>query len=321
MTGPAADRVPRRTAVLLLAATLAGCSRPGRADEAPPTPPAPPTPASAGPSTSGSPVASPPTAPADPGFAALEAEFDARLGVFALDTGTGRVVEHRADERFAFASTYKALAAAAVLASGADPGAVVTFSAADLVAHSPVTAPRVGRGMTLAEVAEAAITVSDNTAGNLLLERLGGPAGFERALRGLGDTVTEADREEPGLNDVAPGDGRDTTSPRAFGTLLRACALGDVLDPEDRARFTGWLRATTTGDERIRAGVPAGWVVGDKTGTAGVHGNQGDIAVLWPPGTGAPRVVALFSDRPGRDDEPDPALLARAAGLVVAEPG
>ncbi|WP_328292177.1 class A beta-lactamase [Kineococcus sp. NBC_00420] len=278
------------------------------------TPPSPPVPTTQ-PSTKPTVTSSP--SPTDPGFAALEQEFGARLGIFALDTGTGRTLEHRADERFAFASTYKALAAAAVLDSGADLDRVVTYSAADLVAYSPVTADHVATGMTLGDLAEAAITVSDNTAGNLLLDELGGPDGFERDLRALGDDVTQADREEPGVNDVRPGDERDTTSPRAFGRDLQAYALGDALEPDDRTQLAEWLQRTTTGDDQIRAGVPAGWVVGDKTGHAGVYGNQNDVAVLWPADGRAPWVLVVFSDRPEPDAASDDALIARAAGLVL----
>jgi beta-lactamase class A len=295
----------RRLALAAAASVLlAGCTTT-------PPEPAPTTQPSTKPTVTSSP------SPTDPGFAALEQEFGARLGVFALDTGTGRTLEHRADERFAVASTYKVLAAAAVLDSGADLDRVVTYPAADLVAYSPVTGDHVGTGMTLGDLAEAAITVIDNTAGNLLLDELGGPAGLERELRALGDDVTQADREEPGVNDVRPGDDRDTTSPRAFGRDLQAYALGDALEPDDRAQLVEWLQRTTTGDDQIRAGVPAGWVVGDKTGHAGVYGNQNDVAVIWPADGRAPWVLVVFSDRPEPDAESDDALIARAAGLVV----
>ena len=303
------SRSNRRLALAAAATVLlVGCTTPSPE-------PAPTAKPSTMPSTMPGATSSP--SPADPGFAGLEEEFGARLGVFALDTGSGRTLEHRADERFAFASTYKALAAAAVLASGADLDRVVTYSTADLVAYSPVTEDHVATGMTLGDLTEAAITVSDNTAGNLLLDELGGPAGLQQDLRALGDDVTRADREEPGINDVRPDDPRDTTSPRAFGRDLQAYALGDALDPDDRAQLVEWLRRTTTGDDQIRAGVPPGWVVGDKTGHAGVYGNQNDVAVVWPAGGRAPWVLVVFSDRPEPDAESDDALVARAAGLVV----
>lgn len=293
----------RRTAALLSAplstlVLLAGCSAPAPPASAPTT----------SPSAAASTVS-------EPRFDALEQQFGARLGVFAVDTGSGRTVEHRADERFAFASTYKALAAAAVLDSGADLATQVSVT--DLVDHSPVTERHVGGTMPLGEVAEAAVTVSDNTAGNLLFDQLGGPAGLEEDLRALGDIVTESAHQEPELNRWTPGAVDDTSSPRAFAGSLRAYAVGDALDAADRDVFTGWLRGNKTGAEQIRAGVPAGWVVGDKTGHAGRYGNQNDVGVVWPSGGRAPWVVVVFSDKPGLDDESDPALVARAAGLVV----
>nr|WP_307249184.1 class A beta-lactamase [Catenuloplanes indicus] len=247
----------------------------------------------------------------------LEQRYDARLGVYAVDTGTGRTVTFRPDERFAYASTFKALAAAAVLdrTTDAELRRVIRYTAADLVDYSPVTELHVDEGMTLAAIAEAAITVSDNTAGNLLFRELGGPDGLERALRAIGDRVTSADRIETELNTAIPGDRRDTSTPRALATGLRAYALGGELCRGDREQLTAWLRANTTGAETIRAGVPAGWVVGDKTGSGG-YGTRNDIAVLWPP-SGAPIVLAVLSTRDTADAAYDNALLADAAAAVV----
>ncbi|GAB7042384.1 MULTISPECIES: class A beta-lactamase [Catenuloplanes] len=259
----------------------------------------------------------PATASATGVYQRLEQEYDARLGVYAVDTGTGRTVTFRPDERFAYASTFKALAAAAVLdrTTDAELRRVVRYTAADLVDYSPVTELHVDEGMTLAAIAEAAITVSDNTAGNLLFRELGGPDGLERALRAIGDRTTSVDRIETELNTAIPGDRRDTSTPRALATDLRAYALGGELCRSDRERLTAWLRANTTGAETIRAGVPAGWVVGDKTGSGG-YGTRNDIAVLWPP-AGAPIVLAVLSTRDTADAKYDNALLADAAAAVV----
>ncbi|WP_199736488.1 class A beta-lactamase [Micromonospora sp. HM5-17] len=260
-----------------------------------------------------------PTTPAtSPEFGRLESRFDARLGVYAVDTGTGRTVEYRADERFGYASTFKALAAAALLdaTTSAELDRVVRYTEADLLAHAPITRQRVRTGMTLRELAEAAVRYSDNTAANLILDRLGGPDGFERALRDLGDRVTNPERREPGLNDVRPGDTRDTSSPRALATDLRAYVLGDALAAEDRDLLVDWLRRNTTGDRLIRAGVPAGWTVGDKTGS-GSYGTRNDIAVVWPP-DGAPIVLAVMSRRDERHATYDDALIAAATRAVIA---
>ncbi|MGW7101707.1 class A beta-lactamase [Streptomyces sp. NPDC054838] len=266
------------------------------------------------------PAPAPAPAPPSPtdAFAELEREFDARLGVYAVDTGSGRTVAHRADERFPYASTYKALAAGAVLEKNTLAGLekVVHYTHGDLVTYSPVTEQHVESGMTLRALCDAAIRYSDNTAGNLLFDELGGPKGFQAALARLGDTTTRADRYETALNGAVPGDPRDTSTPRTLAAGLRAYTLGDVLDAGKKALLTDWLRRNTTGDELIRAGVPVHWRVGDKTGSAD-YGTRNDIAIACPPG-GAPLILAILSTRGIRNAAYDNELIARAAAVVVA---
>ncbi|WP_160051557.1 class A beta-lactamase [Nocardiopsis sp. FR26] len=251
-------------------------------------------------------------------FERLEEEFDARLGVYAVDTGTGEEVSHRPDERFAYASTHKALSAGAVLRRNSleEMEEVVTYTEDDLVSHSPVTERHVETGMTLMEVADAAVRYSDNTAANLLMEELGGPDGFEEALEAIGDDVTDPERMETELNEGVPGDTRDTSTPRAMATSLREFALGDVLPEDRRDVFTTMLRGNTTGDTLVRAVVPEGWEVGDRTG-AGGYGTRNVIAVVWPP-EADPLVIAIMSSRDREDAEYDDALVAGAAEVVVA---
>ncbi|MFO0609707.1 MAG: class A beta-lactamase [Polyangiales bacterium] len=236
---------------------------------------------------------------AERALAALEARVGGRLGVFALDTGTGRHVARRADERFAMCSTFKWALAAAVLAE-VDRGVLsldarVPFSAADLLEYAPATRARVAEGaMTVGELARVAVTVSDNTAANLLLARIGGPAGVTRFARAQGDVVTRLDRTEPALNEGAPGDPRDTTSPRAMAGLVRRVVCGDrALSLASRERLRVWMRACETGHQRLRAAMPRGWDVGDKTGTGG-PGAVNDVAFALPPGR-APIVVAAYT--------------------------
>lgn len=247
----------------------------------------------------------------------LEEKYQATVGLYAVDTGGGAQVEHRADERFAFASTYKALAAGAVLerSDAAELERVVTYDAADLVAYSPVTEQHVETGMTMLEIIAAAVETSDNTAGNLLFDAVDGPAGFQEALRALGDDTTVSARYEPELNDVTPGDERDTSTARALAGDLRSYVLGDVLDDAGRTVLVDALRGSTTGSETIRAGVPDGWVVGNKTGTTG-HGGRNDIGVLWPP-DGDPVVLAVLTQTEDPDAEPDDALVAEATAVAV----
>jgi beta-lactamase class A len=238
--------------------------------------------------------------------------------VYAIDTGTGQSVAYNADTRFAFCSTAKAFAAAALLKKDSDAQLqqTVHYTSADLVDYSPVTSQHVATGMSLTSVMTAAIEVSDNTAFNLMLQQIGGPATLQGVLRGIGDDTTNMDRTEPTVNSATPGDTRDTTTPRAFTTDLRAYVLGDELSTARRAQLTGWLVANTTGGPYIRAAVPTGWKVGDKTGN-GDYGTRNDIAVLWPSGGGAPIVLAVLSHRGTADASSDDALIAEATKIVL----
>jgi beta-lactamase class A len=234
-------------------------------------------------------------------IAEIEARVGGRVGVFALDTGTGRQLAYQPDERFAMCSTFKWALAAAVLAR-VDRAELslperVAYGQADLLEHAPATREHVAEGsMTVDALMRAAVTVSDNTAANLLLAKIGGPAGFTRFVRSLGDPVTRLDRHEVTLNtNDPPGDPRDTTSPRAMVGLMRRVLCGDVLSPAGRERLLGWLRACETGRNRLRAGLPQGWIVGDKTGSGG-HCAVNDVAIAWPPGRAPILVAAYMSD-------------------------
>ncbi|MFX4286684.1 class A beta-lactamase [Janibacter sp. G349] len=197
--------------------------------------------------------------------AALEERLDSRIGLHARNVGTGATLAHRADDREAMCSTFKALAAATVLRRGIDLDRVVRYSTSDLVEYSPITGER--RRMTVGELCDAAIRYSDNTAGNLLLGLIGGPRGLTRDLRRLGDRVTRLDRWETELNTAIPGDPRDTSTPRALATTYRRLTLGDGLTGTDRWALRGWLEANTTSVKTFRAGLPQGWWSADKTGS------------------------------------------------------
>ncbi|MFF8938577.1 class A beta-lactamase [Streptomyces paradoxus] len=250
----------------------------------------------------------------------LERAYGARVGVHALATGTGATVVHRAGERFAFCSTFKALAAAAVLhhrtLSGLDRR--VTYTEADLRSTAPVTGRHVATGMTLRELCDAAVRFSDGTAGNLLMRDIGGPPKLTAYLRRLGDEVSRMDHYEPELHDVPPDDPADTTTPRAIATDFHRLLLGTALPAPERRLLMDWLsrNATEVGARRIRAGLPGDWKVADKTGT-GDYGRANDIAVVHPPRTG-PLVLAVMTDRPGRDAEPSDALIAEATRRAIA---
>jgi beta-lactamase class A len=259
---------------------------------------------------------------------ALERRHGGRLGVAVLDTLGGRRINHRGEQRFAMCSTFKWLAAALVLQRvdrGEEQlGRRVVFERDDLVSYSPGTEHRTGApGMTLAELSEAAITLSDNTAGNLLLASFGGPPALTAFARSLGDTATRLDRIEPELNEARPGDPRDTTTPAGMLTSMHAALVGDALTQASRERLVGWLLANTTGGARLRAGLPDDWRVGDKTGTSGT-GVSNDVAIAWPPGRGdrEPVLVAAYYDGTGLAEEHGDTVLAEVGRIVadVAKP-
>ena len=256
-------------------------------------------------------------------MAALEARSGGRLGVAVLDTRTGAAFGHRADERFALCSTFKALVAGLALAR-VDRGKErldrrVRYGKEVLVAHSPATEKHLGDGMTVGALCEATVTLSDNAAANLLLDTFGGPPALNAFLRTLGDKVTRLDRREPELNVVRPGEVHDTTSPRAMLGSLRALTLGTTLSPGSRQQMVDWLVANQTGDKRLRAGLPAGWKVGDKTGSWGDDkgGATNDIAVIWPPGRPPLLITAYLGGSTLPGDQRD-AVLAEVARIVVA---
>jgi beta-lactamase class A len=242
---------------------------------------------------------------ADAELAAIEASVGGRLGVYALDTGSGRTLGHRADERFAMCSTFKWVAAAAVLAR-VDRGEMtlaqrLAFGEADLLEHAPVAREHLAEGaMTVETAARAVLTVSDNTAANLLLAHVGGPAGLTAFVRQAGDAVTRLDRTELTLNSNEPGDPRDTTSPRAMVGLMNAVLVGDVLTHASRERLVAGLVACETGKKRLRAGLPAAWRVGDRTGT-GENMAVNDLAIAMPPGRPPVLVAVCMSE--GRDED------------------
>jgi beta-lactamase class A len=229
-------------------------------------------------------------------IAMLEARHGGRLGVAALETGSGRRIEHRSTERFPLCSTFKWLAVGAVLRRvdlGSEHlGRRIFYRNADLLHYAPVTTAHLGQGMTVGELCAAAIEWSDNTAANLLLQSLGGPRGVTAFAQSLDDAVTRLDRNEPTLNTALPKDVRDTTSPSAMIGDLDRVMLGTVLSAASRQHLQAWLLADQVGGKRLRAGIPRTWKIGDKTGT-GDNGTTNDVAIIWPPDR-APILVASY---------------------------
>jgi len=228
----------------------------------------------------------------------IEKRTGARIGVAALDTGSGKRLDYRSEERFPMCSTFKFLAVAAIL-KRVDDGQekldrFIPYGAKDILEYAPVTKAHLNDGgMTLAALCAAAIEQSDNTAGNLLLDTIGGPVGLTNFARSFGDEMTRLDRKEPDLNSVSPGDERDTTTPSEMRGDMQRLLLGNVLSESLQHQLEDWLRHNETGTLMVRRGVPKTWKVGDKTGRCG-NGETNDIAIIRPPGR-APILLAIYS--------------------------
>ena len=254
-------------------------------------------------------------------FTALETRIGGMVGVGAIDTATGKFVGHWPDMRFAMCSTFKWLLAAQCL-SLSDKGQLklsesLPLIEADLLEYAPVTKANVAKGaMTVAELCRAMVEVSDNTAANLVLARVGGPPAFTAYCRSIGDQSTRLDRNEPSLNTNFAGDQRDTTTPRAMVQTLQTVLTGDVLSRAGRDTLIGWMVASTTGLARLRAGLPKDWKVGDKTGT-GTRAAINDVAIAWPPGR-KPIVIAAYLSGSRADSATLNDAHAEIARLVVS---
>jgi beta-lactamase class A len=256
-------------------------------------------------------------------FAQVEADSGGRLGVAILDTASGKQTGWRMDTRFPMCSTFKFLLASAILARK-DRGEehlnrTIRFSKDEVVANSPVTGPQADRdGMSIAQLCEAAITRSDNTAANLLLKTIGGPDALTAFARGIGDTITRLDRNEPTLNEAIDGDPRDTSTPAAMLADMRELLLGERLSASSREQLIAWLVANKTGDNRLRAGLPKDWRVGDKTGT-GERGTANDIAIVWPAGRAPMLIVTYLTQAIDAKPAQRDAVIARV-GAIAAQP-
>jgi len=222
-------------------------------------------------------------APPQARLAELEKTSGGRLGVYAIDTANGNRISHRADERFPLCSTFNLILASAVLARSTTSKGLLSrrvhYPRSSLVGYSPISERHVDQGMTIAELCGAAVQFSDNTASNLLLKAIGGPAGLTAYARSIGNRDFRLDRFETDLNTALPGDVRDTSTPAAMAQSLRALTLGDALPPALKKQLNAWLLGSTTGTRRIRAALPSSWQVGDKTGS-GDYGTTNDLGTL-----------------------------------------
>jgi beta-lactamase class A len=272
--------------------------------------------------TSAAPAAAVAQSQAAPKIAAIEQRIGGRIGVFAINTETLTSIAHRHTERFAMASTFKWVLAAQILKM-AEAGALkldqrLGYSSADILPNSPVTQSHVAEGaMSIEALCQAIVTVSDNTAANLLLGQAGGPEGFTKFLRESSDRVTRLDRYELELNENAPGDPRDTTTPMAMALLAERLLVRNWLQPASQRKLHGWLIAATPGLSRLRAGLPAAWPAGDKTGTGG-NGAFNDVAIAWPPAR-RPILIACHMSGSAAPDADKAAGHADIARIIAGE--
>ena len=252
-------------------------------------------------------------------LAALEQAAGGRLGVAAWRQGSELRVAYRADERFPLASTFKAMLAGAVLArSASQPGLLerqVRYEKKELVTYSPITEKHLADGMSVADLCAATLQYSDNSAANFLMTILGGPQAVTAFAHSIGNTVFRLERWETELNSAIPGDVRDTASPASMAHSLQQLLLGNSLPAPQRQQLDSWMRGNTTGDKRIRAGVPAGWQVADKTGS-GAYGSVNDIGVAYPPG-GAPLLIAVYYTREQKNADTNQDIITAATRIVT----
>jgi len=252
-------------------------------------------------------------------LADLEKSAGGRLGVALINTADNSLILYRGDERFPMCSTSKLMAVSGILKQSETSKDLlsqkVLIQQADLVNYNPITEKHLDAEMSLAELSAAALQYSDNAAMNKLIKQLGGPAKVTAFARSIGDTTYRLDRNEPSLNSAIPGDERDTTSPAAMAESLHQLTLGHALAEPQRAQLVQWMKGNTTGAESIRAGLPASWVIGDKTGS-GNYGTTNDIAVIWPANHAPLILVTYFTqtqvDAKGRKD-----VLSSAAKIVT----
>jgi len=267
-------------------------------------------------------AAADPAPPIEAGLAGIEDQYNAKIGFYGLNLRSNRMLGYRENDMFATCSAFKAYVAGQILQKDQrgelkltdelyiDPALFVPVA-------SPITEPNIGAWMPLSDLCAAAVRQSDNTATNLMLEILGGPPSVTEFARSVGDDRTRMVRWETDLNSAYPGDPRDTTSPRGMGTGFLTMLTGDVLDEPHRAQLEEWMRTIVTGDKRIRAGLPSGWSIADKTG-AGDYASTNDIGVAFGPN--GERLLLAVMTRTRSDDSQAPrpdALIADVTRLTV----
>lgn len=248
----------------------------------------------------------------------LEKNFDGKIGVYAVDTTNNQIIAYRADERFPVQSTFKLIAVSALL-KNSDKNTLqqkIHYKKEDLIFWHPVTGNYLNSGMTLKALSEAAMTYSDNTAANLILKKIGGPKLVTDFARSIGNETFNIKHYEPNLNSD-PTNEDDTSTPKDMAISLQKLTLGDVLTQSQRRQLISWMRNNVTDYKRIRAGVPIGWAVSDKTGS-GDYGIANDIGILSSP-VCKPIVLAIYTVRNKQDAKSREDVVATVTSIVMEQ--
>ena len=247
----------------------------------------------------------------------LEIAAKANIGVYAVDTDSGKIINYNPSKRFAYCSTHKVFTVAEILHrySPEQLQEVIHYKEDDILSYAPVTKEHVDTGMTLFDICEAAVRLSDNTAANLIIAKLGGIKNFKLALRELGDDITNPVRLEPEMNEFIPGDDSDTSTPKQMALNLQKYILGDVLNEEQKQILINWMTDNTITDNLIKASVPDNCKVIDKSGS-GTYGTRNDIAIIYPE-SGKPIIMAIMTNRKMKYAIPDDKLIADIASVLM----
>ncbi|MRF37711.1 class A beta-lactamase [Staphylococcus sp. KY49P] len=249
----------------------------------------------------------------------IEQENDVTIGVYGMNTDNGKVYKHNSDERFAFASTYKAIASGILLNNvpNSKLNKKIKINERDIVAYSPVTEKYIGKTMSLKSLVQASMLQSDNTANNKIIDEIGGLEGFNNELQGLGDYISKPQRLEPDLNDYDPTKIADTTTPRAAATTLHKLLASNQMDKDNQALLKQVMIENETGDSLIKAGVPKKYIVGDKSGQGLTYGTRNDLAFIYTDKHRKPIILAVYTKQDQKNAKPDDKIIAAAAEEAI----
>ncbi|WP_416351067.1 class A beta-lactamase [Staphylococcus saprophyticus] len=249
----------------------------------------------------------------------IENEYNTKVGIYGINTENGKVYEHNADERFAFASTYKAIASGILLnkVAPSELNKKVEINESEIVANSPVTEQYLGKTMSLKALIKASMLQSDNTANNKIMQELGGVNGLKHELVQLGDDVSEPQRLEPELNYFDPNNKADTTTPRAAAQTLNSILTSNEMNGSNLSLLKQTMIENKTGDTLIKAGMPNSYTVGDKSGQALTYATRNDLAFIYPKGQDKPIILAIYSKQNQKDAKPNDKVISDSAREVI----